>query len=142
MVIKEINYKSHDWERAVRLREKVLREPLGSTFSKEELDAEKEHVQVAGFIGDHLIATAVLVPEDSHMKMQRVAVLDEYRNKNIGSQMMVFCEALARSKGVHAIYCHARDSAVNFYRKNNYNEEGDYFDEDGIPHLKMIKKLN
>jgi predicted GNAT family N-acyltransferase len=39
------------------------------------------------------------------------------------------------------IYCHARDSAVSFYLKNRYMAEGDYFDEDTIPHLKMRKKL-
>jgi predicted GNAT family N-acyltransferase len=55
--------------------------------------------------------------------------------------MMEFCESYARDKGIHSIYCHAGDSDVNLYLKNNYASEGDYFDKDTIPHLKMRKVL-
>jgi len=75
------------------------------------------------------------------MKMQRVVVLDNLRSKKIGSKMMAFCEKLAIDSNFKLMYCHARDSAVNFYSKNHYEKEGDFFYEDGIPHLKMIKKL-
>ena len=75
------------------------------------------------------------------MKMQRVVVLDNLRSQEIGSKMMSFCEKLAIERNFEVMYCHARDSAVNFYSKNHYEKEGDYFDEDGIPHLKMRKKL-
>ncbi len=143
MTFKEIEHNSPEWREAVRLREKILREPLGSKFSDEELDEEKNHIQIAGFMGKELIATAVLlVLEGVNMKMQRVVVAESHRNKNIGSRMMKFCEALAHSKGVKVMYCHARDSAVNFYYRNNYEKEGEYFDEDGIPHVKMKKNCS
>lgn len=138
---KEIHYQSPEWTTAVRLREKVLREPLGSVFSEQELADERDHVQIAGFLNDELVATAVLVPEGEHMKMQRVGVTEELRNGNIGSEMMLFCEKLAKSRNIKMMYCHARDTAVNFYLKNGYSGEGAYFDEDGIPHLKMTKIL-
>jgi predicted GNAT family N-acyltransferase len=141
MTFKEIIHKSEDWTTAVRLREKILREPLGSRFTEEELEEEKNHIQIAGFLDNELIATAVLVPEGEQMKMQRVAVNENLRSRNIGSQMLEFCEKLAVDKNFKVMYCHARDSAVNFYSKNQYDKEGDYFDEDGIPHLKMKKIL-
>jgi predicted GNAT family N-acyltransferase len=141
MEFKEITYKSLEWSTAVRLREKILREPLGSKFSEEELEEEKSHIQIAGFLDNELVATAVLVPQGEEIKMQRVVVKDNLRSKNIGSEMMVFCEQLAIERNYKQIYCHARDSAVNFYFKNQYEKEGDYFDEDGIPHLKMRKQL-
>ena len=141
MNFKEITYKSQEWTKAVRLREKILREPLGSKFSEKELEEEKDHIQIAGFLDNELVATAVLVPEGSELKMQRVVVSEHLRSKNIGSEMMVFCEKLAVDKDFKLMYCHARDSAVNFYSRNHYEKEGAYFDEDGIPHLKMKKKL-
>lgn len=141
MTFKKIEYNSPDWKDAVRLREKILREPLGSKFTTEELDEEKSHIQIAGFLDEKLIATAVLVPEGQEMKMQRVVVDEVLRNKNIGSKMMEFCESLASKKGVDIMYCHARDTAVSFYSRNNYIKDDEYFDEDGIPHLKMKKKL-
>lgn len=138
---KEIKYKSPDWTKAVKLREKILRVPLGSKFTAKELEEEENHVQIAGFLENELVATAVLVPEGERMKMQRVVVSENLRNQNIGSNMMVFCEKLAKERDFVAIYCHARDTAVYFYSKNQYHKEGDYFNEDGIPHLKMRKEL-
>jgi len=137
----EITHRSAEWTSAVRLREIILREPLGSSFTDQELDEEKYHFQIAGFLDDALIATAVLVPEGDEMKMQRVVVTENLRSLNIGSEMMAFCEKFASDKNFKVMYCHARDSAVNFYIKNGYTGMGDYFDEDGIPHLKMRKQL-
>jgi predicted GNAT family N-acyltransferase len=99
------------------------------------------HIHIAGNIDGSLIATAVLVPEDKQIKMQRVVVSEAFRNSAIGSEMMKFCEQYAKSMGYQLLYCHARDSAVNFYKKNHYQAEGGFFDEDGIPHLKMSKAL-
>lgn len=138
-IFKEIAYNSPEWTKAVRLREKILREPLGSKFTNEELEAEKNHIQIAGFLNNYLVATAVLVQEADKMKMQRVVVSESLRNQNIGSEMMSYCEKIAIERNISVIYCHARDSAVNFYLKNHYESEGEYFDEDGIPHLKMRK---
>ena len=141
ITFKEIAHKSPEWTDAVKLREKILREPLGSSFTDQELEEEKHHFQIAGFSEDAIIATAVLVPEGDEMKMQRVVVRENLRSLNIGSEMMAFCEKFASDKNFKVMYCHDRDSAVNFYIKNGYTGIGDYFDEDGIPHLKMRKKL-
>ncbi|MCC7452535.1 MAG: GNAT family N-acetyltransferase [Crocinitomix sp.] len=138
---KEIKYKSPDWTKAVKLREKILRAPLGSKFTAKELEEEENHVQIAGFLENELVATAVLVPEGDRMKMQRVVVSENLRSQNIGSHMMVLCEKLAKERNFVTIYCHARDTAVNFYTKNQYQKEAEYFNEDGIPHLKMRKQL-
>ena len=138
---KEIAYKSQEWINAVLLREEILRKPLGTCFTEQELDEEKDHFQIVEFINDTIVATSVLVPEGEKMKMQRVVVSEKLRGANIGSNMMLFCETFALERRFKIIYCHARDSAVNFYIKNGYETVGDYFDEDGIPYLKMRKKL-
>jgi len=137
-----VTYGSPEWEEAVRLREDVLRKPLlGSRFTPEELAAEKDHHHISGYANGQLVATAVLVPEDSRMKMQRVAVVAELRSQGIGADLLVYCEAFTQQQGGTLLYCHARDKAVDFYAANGYLQEGDYFLEDGIPHLKMYKRL-
>lgn len=141
LVLKQIEYKTPEWIQAVRLRERILREPLGSKFTEQELNDEHDHIQIAGFLNDELVVTAVLVVEGNYMKMQRVAVEEHLQGTGIGSQLLTFCEQIAISHKIKLMYCHARDSAVNFYDKNGYIPEGDYFDEDGIPHLKMKKAL-
>ncbi len=138
---KIINHGSREYEAAVKLREGILRKPLGLIFLPEELVAEKDHIQIAGFQGDEIISTAVLVPEGNDYKMQRVVVKQGLQDSGIGSKMLEFCEAYAKHQGIRFIYCHARYSAVNFYLKNGWVAEGDYFEEDTIPHLKMGKVL-
>lgn len=141
ITFKIIPHLSDAWQEAVALREAILRKPLGAVFTPAELDAEKDHIQVVGVVNGRIKATAVLVPEAKAMKMQRVVVSDALRNKNIGSRMMDFCETITQENGYNVLYCHARDTAVNFYKNNNWSPEGAYFDEDGIPHLKMVKQL-
>lgn len=141
LTFNQIEYGTNAWRKAVKLREDVLRKPLGSFFSSEELEQERAHIHIGGYMDGEIVATAVLVPEGEFMKMQRVAVLETLRNAAIGSKMMDFCEGIVLANSASIVYCHARDSAVNFYLKNGYEADGDYFDEDGIPHLKMSKTL-
>ena len=56
--------------------------------------------------------------------------------------MIKFCENYARQNGFKSIYCHARDTAVNFYLKNKYIAEGEYFEEDTIHNCPKLKRLN
>ena len=139
---KIIEHGSEIYSQAVLLREDILRKPFGLKFTEEELSEEKDHIQVVGMTNDAVLATAVLVPEGLDCKMQRVVVDESLVNKGIGSKMMIFCEDYARGNKFNSIYCHARDTAVNFYLKNKYIAEGDYFEEDTIPHLKMRKVIN
>lgn len=138
---KIVAHASDDWRRAVKIREEILRKPLGTSFTTEELAEEKNQIQVIGCVNNEIIATAVLVAENADMKMQRVVVVAHLRNLDIGSKMMVFCESYAEKNGFTSVYCHARNSAVNFYLNNRYVVEGDFFDEDEIPHLKMRKRI-
>lgn len=139
---KIIEHGSHIYKEAVLLRGSILREPLGLTFLPEELELEKHHIHVVGFLGKEICATAVLVPENDICKMQRVVVNTELQAKGIGSEMMRFCEDIASKMNFQKIYCHARDSAVAFYLKNGYVAEGEPFEEDTIPHQRMYKIIN
>lgn len=142
ITFKIISHSSPEYFAAVKLREEILRKPLGLTFAPGEFDKEKDHIQIAGFKDDEVVATAVLVSKGMHVyKMQRVAVKSDLANAGVGSKMVVFCENYAKEIGAKSIYCHARHSAVNFYLKNGYVAKGDYFIETTIMHLKMTKVL-
>lgn len=136
-----IEHGSDLYYEAVKLRESILRSPFGLSFSEEEINAEKEHVQVVGMADGKVFTTAVLLPESHELKMQRVVVDSALQGKGFGTKMMRFCEEYAMNNAFGAIYVHARDTAVSFYLKNNYIVEGDYFMEDTIPHLKMRQAL-
>jgi predicted GNAT family N-acyltransferase len=137
ITFKIIKHDTPEYKAAISLGEKILRKPLGLVFSTEELEKEKNYIQIAGFKNKEIVASLSLVSEDIDCKMRRVVVKADFQNTGIGSQMIKFCETYAKSMGFKSIYCHARDSAIQFYQKNHYISEGDYFNEDTIPHLKM-----
>ena len=141
VTFKIIDHGSPEYKKAVCLREDILRKPLGLAFTCEELEKEKAHVHIVGVSGNEVCATAVLVPQDDVLKMQRVAVREDLQGKGIASTMMTFCEDYALANGFKEIYCHARQTAVSFYKKNHYLPEGKPFLETTIPHLKMRKIL-
>lgn len=74
-------------------------------------------------------------------KIGRVAVLKKYRGKGVGRKIMQVLEKAARQKGLSEVNLHAQTSALDFYRKLNYVEEGSLFYEENIPHKTMRKKL-
>lgn len=141
VLFKIIAHGSQDYKKAVCLREDILRKPLGLAFTCEDLEREKEHLHIAGLWAESVCASAMLVSQGNILKMQRVAVREDLQGKGIASAMMTFCEDYAIKHDYREIYCHARETAVSFYKKNGYLPEGDPFIESTIPHLKMRKLL-
>ncbi len=136
-----VDYGSDACKKSVELREETLRKPFGSFFTQKELDEEKGYVHVAGFLGQELCAAAVLAPEANQLKMRRVAIKGPFQNKGIGSALMAFCDGYATKHGYEEIYCHARETAIPFYLKNQYVLEGKSFYADGILHRTMRKSI-
>jgi len=141
ITFKIINHDTPEYRATVALREEILYKPLGLTILPQDLEEKKDHIHIAGFQEDEVIATVVLVPQGNTCKMQRVAVKTDRQGSGIGSQMIAFCESQAKAQGFQSIYCHAQKSAELFYLKNHYVAEGEYFEEATIPHLKMRKLL-
>ena len=50
-------------------------------------------------------------------------------------------EAIARARGFGEIVLHAQISVAAFYRRLGYVEEGEPFDDAGIPHIAMRKRI-
>ncbi len=72
----------------------------------------------------------------------RMAVLKSYRQSGVGSKILEKLLSVAELKNMKAVFLNSQIDAVSFYRKFGFEEEGDVFDDAGIPHLKMIKFLS
>ncbi|HAJ44373.1 MAG: hypothetical protein UV53_C0002G0035 [Candidatus Azambacteria bacterium GW2011_GWE1_42_9] len=68
------------------------------------------------------------VDNDKIVKIERMAVLQEFRSQNIGGRMMEYA-------------LDAQDHARKFYEKLGFKQEGEVFMEVGIPHIKMFMDL-
>ena len=142
MALKIIDHGSKQYQQMVRLRDDVLRKPLGLSFTQEELEKEKDHLLIGAYEDDKLLACCMLVEEDSRtVRLRQMAVLNDLQGKGIGKALMIFAENLARDRGYKKITMHARKNAVGFYEKMGYIRVGDEFEEITIPHYLMEKKL-
>ena len=81
--------------------------------------------------------TARMRETDKGVKLERFAVLPEFRNKGVGALLLnqVLSDALTFNR---MIYLHAQVAAVNLYARAGFKPEGEIFYEAGIPHYKMV----
>lgn len=71
------------------------------------------------------------------IKLERFAVLPEYRNKNLGTVLLQF--VLKSLEGNPAkMYLHSQLKAVNYYQRQGFFKVGDEFVEADIRHVKMV----
>jgi N-acetylglutamate synthase-like GNAT family acetyltransferase len=142
MGLKQIDHGSKDYKQMVHLRNIILRAPLGLSFSKEELEKEKNNIHIASFDDDEMLGCCMLTPIDKYtLQLRQMAVPDKLQGKGIGAAIMSFAENLARDKGYTKMIMHARDTAIGFYEKFGFRSIGNSFTEVNLPHHLMEKKL-
>ena len=142
MALKIIDHGTAEYDHMVRLRDEILRKPLGLTFTKEELDKEKNNLHIAAYEDDHMLGCCMLVEEEPQMvRLRQMAVVNDLQGKGIGRALMQFAENLARDRGYKRITMHARKNALGFYEKMGYRKIGEEFREITIPHYVMEKEL-
>ncbi|MFD0940827.1 GNAT family N-acetyltransferase [Pedobacter boryungensis] len=76
---------------------------------------------------------------DAGYKLERFAVLKEFRGQGVGRALIATALADLPSDA-HYIYLNAQLDAMSLYAKFGFVAEGDQFEEAGIQHFKMVKK--
>lgn len=138
---REISHRSAEYTEAIALRLRVLRAPLGLSFSRDELEKEADDWHLAAFDGG-LVACLVLSPlPDARARMRQVAVLESRRGLGIGRSLVLHAEDFARARDLRGILLHAREPVVPFYEALGYVVEGEPFIEITLPHRVMTKRL-
>jgi predicted GNAT family N-acyltransferase len=143
MTILDVAFATPEYDETVQLRDKILRRPLGLSFTEEQLAEEYADFHLAAFTeGWILRGCLVLTPmDDKTLKMRQVAIDEAFQKTGVGRQLVAASETFGRVRGFEKMVLNARETAVPFYLKLNYESAGDRFEEVGIPHFKMVKKL-
>jgi len=142
MALKIIDHGSPEYRQMIKLRDDILRKPLGLIFTDEELEKEKDNMLIAAFEDETILGCCMLVDDlPPGVRLRQMAVLNDLQGKGIGRALMNFAENLARDRGFRKIVMHARKNAVGFYEKMGYRVNGDEFTEINIPHFVMEKQL-
>lgn len=142
MGLKQIDHGTEDYKKMITLRQQILRQPLGLSFSMEELEKEKNDLLIAAFDDDDMLGCCMLTKiNNDTLRLRQMAVQNNLQGKGIGASIMSFIENLSRDKGYKFLMMHARNTAIGFYEKFGYKVKGEEFIEVGVPHHVMEKML-
>lgn len=99
------------------------------------LDFDATHYLV--YVNEKPAATARWRETESGIKLERYAVLKNYRGKGLGGLLLRFMleEVIPSGK---EIYLHAQSAASKFYSCHGFKTEGKKFYEADIEHFKMV----
>jgi predicted GNAT family N-acyltransferase len=87
------------------------------------------------------VAAGRLVIADGYGKIGRMAVLAAYRGRGIGALLLEALEQEGVARGLRHFKLSAQLHARGFYESCGYTPVGDVYDEVGIPHIAMEKRL-
>ena len=133
-----------DREGAYLLRHQVfvLEQQVPAELERDEHDDEADHVVAVDQAG-RCLATGRLVRVDARTgKVGRMAVAAAVRGRGAGAAVLAELERIAREGRMEEIVLHAQLSAKGFYDRAGYLPEGEVFEEAGLPHVTMRKRLH
>ena len=142
MALKIIDFGTPEYQQMIKMREEILRKPLGLGFTESEIEKEKENLLIGAFEDEQMLGCCMIVEMDPRKaRLRQMAVLNNLQGKGIGRALIQFAENLARDHGYKIMSMHARKPTVPFFEKMGYKIHGPEFIEITIPHYEMVKDL-
>ena len=127
----------------ITIRQIVFRDEQGVSYHEDEiLEEELESKTYLIYLKDKPIGTLRYRLVNNEYKVERFAMLKEYRQKGYGKQAMDYLVQLIASKyNPCTITLNSQEQAIGFYEKCGFTPVGEKFQEAGITHIKMIMNI-
>ncbi|KGP74330.1 GNAT family N-acetyltransferase [Pontibacillus yanchengensis] len=111
---------------------------------EQELDQFDEYAtHFVGYEHDAPVAASRLRFVEGYGKLERIAVVKDYRGNSFGKQMILFMEDFVKEEGYSKTKLNAQTRAIGFYESLGYEVISDEeFMDAGIPHKTMTKSLS
>lgn len=130
----ELIYDKDQIDLAFFIRRQVFVEEQHVTVERESMD-DAESVHYLATYNELPAGAARYRKTTKGTKIERIAVLKNYRGKGIGEAILL--QILDDVKLDEKIYLHAQVNAIEFYKKNGFKETDNYFVDAGIEHVEM-----
>jgi len=143
MEVREIEFATPAFDENVRLRTDILRIPLKMEFYAKNIAAEWNSTHLGCYTPYGELMGSLIMKDvgEGKVKMRQVAVANKFQNQGVGHKLVAASEKWASEHHFSEIVLHAREVAVPFYLKQDYEKVGKRFEEVKIPHFKMRKKI-
>jgi predicted GNAT family N-acyltransferase len=118
----------------------VVEQRVPAALERDDLD---EHAFHAVALEDgRCVGTGRLVLQGAGVgRVGRMAVDAAHRRGGVGARVLAALEARARALGLRELELHAQCYVEAFYARHGYAREGEVFEEAGIEHVVMRKRL-
>lgn len=134
-----------EFEKYYRLRYETLRQPWGQPEGSERVedDATAVHAMLVDDDGEAIGVCRLHLNTPQEGQLRFMGIRKDKQGQQLGNRLMEYLEARAKAMGATCLRLHARDNAVNFYRRNGYEvEEESYVLFGTIQHYLMAKQLS
>lgn len=133
-----------EWADYYTVRYNELRKPWGQPAGSERDDKEELALHYALFSANELVGVLRVDRTDKPdtVQFRFMAIAKGHQGKGFGELLMSHAENEARSKGIKTVILHAREVALNFYKKLGYDTiEKSHLLFGEIQHFLMKKEL-
>jgi predicted GNAT family N-acyltransferase len=128
-------------EDALRLRHAVFCGEQGVPVALEADGRDGEAIHLVAVAAGRVVGTCRVLVDGSTAKLGRLAVAADAREVGIGGALVEAAEAQARQTGADRVALHAQAHATALYAARGFTSLGEPFDEAGIEHIRMEKRL-
>ena len=125
-----------DYRDCLYIRNKVFIEEQNINKKLEYDDKKVSAIYIVAKINLIAIGTARYRSTEIGMKLERFAVLKEYRGLGVGKSLVSFLIKILKSE--KNLYLNSQKKVAGFYKKLGFKIRGDVFYEAKIPHYKMV----
>ena len=132
------------FEHYYKLRYQTLRQPWGQPEGSERVedDATAVHAMMVDDTGEAVGVCRMHLATPDEAQIRFMGIRQDMQGKKLGDQLLHYQENRARELGATRMMLHARENAVNFYRRNGYElEEKSYLLFGTIQHYRMARQL-
>lgn len=140
--IQTVNIEHPLYPSSLKLRDEVLRKPLGLDIKNDDLSDEINQIHFVASLEDKVLGVVVLKKANNTGKLRQMAVNETLRGQQMGRKLVNALEAYAKDHSLKEVKLNARHYAVGFYEKLGYSKTTKpLFQEVGIDHYEMAKSL-
>jgi len=130
-----------EYNKIINIRETVFikEQNVPKEIEMDEFDKEAEHF--IAYLKDKPIGCARIRKINNYVKLERIAILKEYRGKGYGRDLTNFLINLFKKKGFKEVHLHSQINVSDFYEKLGFKKIGGIFLEADIEHIEMIQTI-
>lgn len=141
-VIGEIGHGSAEYQAVLDCRDRILRRPLGLVLTDEDTaDEDSQRHFVLRKNGALLAGVIAMKIEPGTVRLRQMWVREDMAGQGLGRSLLAGVEQILGAEGFLRIILNARVIVRGFYEKCGYASEGPEFEEIGIPHVRMTRRI-